>query len=88
MASVGFAHGLRASHISEVMASFARNSPVQSQPIRCSPTAVVWRDGQGIPLTGATAMYDKLIERASKRNVMLGIGAVVVLAVIAIWIAL
>ena len=33
-------------------------------------------------------MYDKLIERASKRNVMLCIGAVVVLAVIAIWIAL
>lgn len=33
-------------------------------------------------------MYDKLIERASKRNVMLGIGAVVVLAVIAVWIAL
>lgn len=44
--------------------------------------------GRGYPSPGATAMYDKLIERASKRNVMLGIGAVVVLAVIAIWIAL
>lgn len=44
--------------------------------------------GRGYPSPGATAMYDKLIERASKRNVMVGIGAVVVLAVIAIWIAL
>lgn len=44
--------------------------------------------GRGYPSPGATAMYDKLIERASKRNVLIGIGAVVVLAVIAIWIAL
>lgn len=44
--------------------------------------------GRGYPSPGATHMMDKLIERASKRNVMLGIGAVVVLAVIAIWIAL
>ena len=49
------------------------------------PRAVQLR--KPIKSPGATAMYDKLIERASKRNVMLGIGAVVVLAVIAIWIA-
>ena len=44
--------------------------------------------GRGYPSPGATAMYDKLIERASKPKAVMAICAVTALIVIAIWIAL